>query len=89
MDVIISGIIILFVVFFFCLLFKISSKISVAVSLLFIAVSAGILVNGDTELANDLATFAYFMLIASVALVIVENIKDIRQEKPTEDEEGQ
>jgi hypothetical protein len=88
MNVIISGIIILFVIFFFCLLFKISSKISVAVSLLFIAVSAGILVNGDTEMANDLATITYFMLIASVALVVVENIKDIRQEQPTEGEDG-
>ena len=89
MDVIFGGIIITFVVFFFCLLFKISSKISIAVSLLFIAVSGGMLVNGDTEMANDLATTAYFMLIASVALVIVENIRGILQEQSTEDEEGQ
>ncbi len=72
MDVIIGGIVIALVVFFFCLVVKISSKIAVAVSLLFIAVSAGILVNGDTELANDIATIAYFMLIASVALVVME-----------------
>ena len=89
MDVIFGGIIVSLVVFFFCLVFKISSKISVAVSLLFIAISAGILVNGDTELANDIATIAYFMLISSVALVVVENIRDILQEQSTEDEEGQ
>ena len=89
MDVIIGGIIIALVVFFFCLIFKISSKISVAVSLLFIALSAGILINGDTELANEIATIAYFMLIASVALVVVENIRDIWKEQSSEGEEGQ
>jgi hypothetical protein len=89
MDVISGGILIAIVVFFFCLLLKISSKISVAVSLLFIAASAVILINGDTELANDIATIGYFMLIATVALVIAENIMEFRKEQSTGDEEGQ
>ena len=89
MEVIISGIIITFVVFFFCLVFRINSKISVAVSLLFIAISAILLVSGDIDFANDMATVGYFMLIASVALVIVENVRDILKEQSAEDDEGQ
>lgn len=89
MDVISGGILTACVVFFFCLFLKISSGIAVGLSLLFIAASAVILVNGDTELANDIATIAYFMLIASVALVVVENIRDILKEQSTGEKEGE
>ncbi len=87
MDIVIIGVIIAFVDFFLFLFLKIPSKISVAISLIMISISAVVLVYGDVNLANDIATIAYFMLIASVALVIAENIRTIRGEQSTEDEE--
>lgn len=88
MNMIITGLLLILVVFFICLIFKIKSKIPVAIALLFIAFSAILLALGDVDFANDIATVGYFLLVASVVLVIVENIRDIRQEQSPEDEKG-
>jgi len=76
MNAIFSGLIIISVVIFFCMVFKINSKILVGISLLFIAFSALLLLADDIDFANDMANVGYFLLMASVALIVLENIRD-------------
>lgn len=89
MNVMVPGLILILVVFFPCLFFKIHSKISVALGLMFFILAAVIFISGHSDTADDLATAGFFLLVASVALVVVENIGDIRREQRPGDDEGQ
>ena len=81
MDLNTVVIIILIAYFLICILKKISSKITVAISMIFLAVAAGALMFGDNDLANSIAMITYYLLIAAVALVTVECFRDIRKTK--------
>jgi hypothetical protein len=75
--------------FFISIYFKINSKFLAVFSLILIVVVAGILMLEDVELANSLATIVFYLLIVTVALVIVESYRDMRRtEKDREGEEG-
>ena len=75
------AVIVLIVYFLVCIFKKISFKIAFIIGVAFIVVAAGFLMLDDQDLANDIATIVYYLLIVSVALVVVEYIRDIRKSK--------
>lgn len=80
-DLNILVIIILIAYFFLSVLKKLSFKITVVIGLLFLGVAAGVLMLDEGELANTIATIAYYVLIVAVALMIVEYVRSIRMER--------
>ena len=50
-------------------------------------VCAGLLVQGDSGLANDVAVYAYYLLVAGVLLQLISFVRH-RKESKLEDNEG-
>ena len=80
-------IIILIIYFTICVFKKISSKITFIISIIFLVIAAGFLMLEDQDLANDIVTIVYYLLIVSIALVVVEYIRDIRKSKEGKEQE--
>ncbi len=78
-----NNIAIIVIIFFFivCLILKISSKYAVGSSILFIGVTAVLLIQGNEELANNVAIVIIYLLIAAFGLVIVENFIELKNKE--------
>ena len=80
MDFNIIAIIIIIAYFSLSLILKISSKIAAAATIISIGIAAVILVWGDEELANMVALIILYLLIMTIALIVVDSYKDMKKE---------
>ena len=78
-----NAIVIIFLIFYFifCVIKKISFKITAVISVIFFIVTAGFLILGDENFANSIATIFYYLLIVSVGLAAVEYFREIYKTK--------
>ncbi len=77
----IIAIIILIVYFLVCIIKKISFKITFIIGLIFLVVAAGFIILGKEDLATNITTIDYYLLIVAVLLAFVEYLRDISKIK--------
>ncbi len=80
-DLNILVIIILIAYFFLSVLKKLSSKIMLIIGLLFLCVAGGAFLFEKQDLANMIATTAYYALIAGVILAFIEYMRESTEKK--------
>ena len=80
-DLNIIAIFILIVYCLVCIIKKISLKIAFIIGVIFIVVAAGSLMLEEEDLAINITTMAYYLLIVAVALAFVEYYRDITKTK--------
>ena len=74
-------IIILVIYFIISVYFKFTSKILVIALIACIIIASIITIQNDLELANDIAESTFYLLIVTIALIVIENYRDIKKNK--------
>ncbi len=76
-------IVVLLMYFFICIFKNISSKIPFIIGIIFIIVSAGFMLLENYNMANIIALIAYCLFIITIALILIDNLKNIRKKYKT------